>query len=274
MPALTFKGSRAELDAALASIPRKLAGKEPDATGAVVGLLRKMGAVLLGKIHEAALLKSAGGTDAMGVSWPALSGATLALRSVQTGARQMAKAKEKYRRLPDWARSLVREHAKRAAAAIVGEEKASRKHALKILEAQKKDGKVGGLRYRRMKQRLEQGLPAAQLRREAFMVSFAAILRRSGRLLAGLVPGSSESVIRVDNGRVTVGSSVPYQNFHDSKKPRRQKRGGGDRLPRRQIFPDDPGQLPDEWKSALRKTLLDGIRSGEFLRQLLGGKVS
>src|SRR5438105_8103086 len=100
MVKIIWTGTRAELDEALAHLGKVLTGQEPDPTGLVEDMQLRLGATLLSRIKDAYVTKSEGGTDEMGISWPALSPATLALRRKVTGGKTLAKLKALLPTLP------------------------------------------------------------------------------------------------------------------------------------------------------------------------------
>lgn len=100
------------------------------------------------------------------------------------------------------------------------------------------------------------------------------ILIRTRRLVNSFLPESPEGEIIAQPGSIGVRSAVPYFKYHNSAAPRKQKAdGSGPVLPRRQITPT-AGQMPDEWKKALKQEFLESLKRPEFWRMLLAGRVS
>lgn len=70
MAQIVFRGNRADLKAALRSLPGALSGTQPDPTGLATGVRREVGAAALELFREAYRAKSRGGPDEAGTRWP------------------------------------------------------------------------------------------------------------------------------------------------------------------------------------------------------------
>jgi phage gpG-like protein len=93
------------------------------------------------------------------------------------------------------------------------------------------------------------------------------ILIKTGAMMNSLTrKGASGSVFRPGPMRVEMGTSVPYAVYHQSDRPRKQKKGGGDRLPRRTMFRVTDTQRR-HWVRLIQAFIL---MSGQFERENLG----
>lgn len=82
---IQVRGNKAEIIKSLQRIPMMLSGKANDPNRLNQVHHVAYGRALLEKIHEAFLIKSAGGTDEMGYKWPPLKPETIAARPVAKG---------------------------------------------------------------------------------------------------------------------------------------------------------------------------------------------
>jgi hypothetical protein len=249
MPALTieWRGTREELFNRLRQLPAVLAGSVPDPNGAAEGLLRSVGLTLLGKIQEAYDQKSQGGTDAMGVKWPPLAAATLALRNKNAGPKALEKIRSDFAKLPRERQRQIKIHYARLRDLYQsgnGTGAAARKHARSLL-----------------------------LRMQRFI---SPVLRDTDIMFNSLSPriDSPDRILRLVPGAVSVGSNVRQFKYHQSRRPRKLKADGTPRLPRRQILPDDVTPIPDDWQRAVTDTVKDGLRGREFWQRFLGSQAT
>jgi len=285
MPTLRYHGTRQQLVDALNHLVAALAGHEHDHTGAAAQLTKVMARACLLKVQDAYKKKSEGGTDEMGIKWHPLAPATLLLRRTGGGANRLRQRHKQHGKESAARRALIKEHAKRLARVVKGVDAASLRTARFILERKRKLGQISDSQYK-SKSKLLGNLPAAN---EAHIyktllekdketlraASFATILRDTGRLYRSFTPSpaATEQIMTFGPGWFEVGSSVPYLGYHQGAGHRRQKKGGGPRLPRRQILPD-AGQIPESWYEAMQAAAADELAQPEFWRLLLGNKVS
>ncbi len=80
MATLRWRGTRAQLTAALRSLPAVLAGRAPDPHGLHAIFWGYVGNAVLGEIRGAYLTKATGGVGSDGIAWPDLALATLQKR--------------------------------------------------------------------------------------------------------------------------------------------------------------------------------------------------
>jgi len=282
MSTIRWSGEPGELEDRLAALPDALAGRIPDAGGAVAWLMVQVGLTLLGLLKEAYDTKSHGGTDAMGVKWPALAATTLALRTIGTGPKVLERLKEQLRTLGPEQRQQVSEHARKLARVLIHQDRAEKRQALRILERKHRAGTVTLPQYRAAKKRLEGKLTPDQAKKQVLAGAFALILRDKGGLFNSLSPvvGAPGQVLKTGPGWLEVGSNVQTQNglnllaLHNSDKPRVMAKNGKPKLPRRQVLPDSAAQVPAEWWQRINETFQRGIASREFLLKFLGPRAS
>lgn len=231
MATIRYRGSRQELMADMSRLPGILTGRLPDPGGVAKALMVAMGLVLLSRIKEAWVIKSRGGTDAMGIKWPPLAASTLQQRRVVRISEK--KLQDKLAKLSPDRRALVMAQAKQIAAA---------------------GGGVG---------------------KKAIAAALAEILRDTGIMLESLGPQVvADTILRTGPGWLEVGSNVHYFRFHNSDQPRRKNADGTDRLPRRQVLPDNVDQIPAAWIAEMGEAASKTMRTPEFWRLFLGAKVA
>lgn len=281
-----FRGTREELNAAVKRLLAVMAGKETDPTGRVDQMMTAVGLEVLGKIHDAYAEKSQGGMDQLGITWPPLSQVTLALRRKDSSTATVERAKSELKNLPLARRKLIGIQYSRlfklytAAKGQFSDRKSlmARKYARRLVELMKPYIAPG--RYKKLVGELSKTLPDPRARRLAIAGATALILRDTGRLLNSLSPQFSgpDRILRVAPGTVTVGSNVrtktgiPLLALHNSSAPRKLKKDGTPKLPRRQVLPDLQHPMPDSWKhdliGVLRKQLPDLLKA--LLQQAQG----
>ena len=274
---ITFRGTREELRARLALIAPVLAGRVPDTSNVAEGLLLRVGMTLLGKMQDAYVKKSEGGTDDMGIQWQPLSPVTLALRRKEAGARTVERLKAQFDQLPATRRTLITTHYERLkelyrANTPVGA--AAKKHAVALLELMQPF--ISETRYRKLKSELTGRRNGSRDERLALAGAYALILRDTGRMLASLSPqiNSPDRVLRVGAGAVTVGSNVDYFKYHQSDQPRRLKKDGTAKLPRRQILPDRAKPIPAAWWRDMKGAFARGLSAPDFWLRFLGERAA
>src|SRR5579859_5114220 len=78
MPPILYRGTVAQLRQTIRRAVALMAGREPDPTGLVEGLLLRVGTVALSFIKQAYTDKARGGIDEAGIQWQPLSPKTIA----------------------------------------------------------------------------------------------------------------------------------------------------------------------------------------------------
>jgi hypothetical protein len=264
MADLTFAGNRSQALAKVRELVGMLSGRVPD-KGIAEGLLTRMGMALLGDVQESFVVKSQGGIGADGIKWAPLSPTTLALRRKATSQKIADRLIKQFKSLPIARKILIKKNYQalyrlyRAEGMSDQRSLRARKYALRILELTKKSMAPG--RYSKLKAELSKDLPKDRAKRTAWVGAFALILRDTGRLLNSLSPqiASPDRILRVMPGAFSVGSNVSYFRYHQSDKPRRLKRDGSPKLPRRQILPDQGKPIPAPWWADIKESLAQGL---------------
>ncbi len=271
---IRYTGSRAELAKEFYRLSRCLTGKERDPSGAVDWLLIKVGLVLLGRIKEAYVVKSEGGTDEMGIKWPPLSPVTLALRRKVTGKKSVEKLQSKFKTLKAERAQQVLEQSAKLMAVMSGGNRKDKQHAMYLLEQKRKKGTISQTQYKQIRRVLDGKLTPQKIAETAFAGGFAQILRDTGELLNSFSPGLAESIVRTEPGVIIVGSKKKTATYHNSSLPRKLKKDGQPKLPRRQILPDDQHPVPAAWMAAMAKEFQRGIADPAFWRRFLGDRAA
>lgn len=276
-----WHGTKGELLARLHQFGGVFGGKLPDNSGSAAELLQAVGMTLLGEMQDAYEKKAEGGRDAMGIQWAPLAASTLALRRTTGGAAQAAKLRDMFGRLPDTRKRLVAVQYHRLLNLFKAEQRqsrsgaASRKTARRLLELIRPF--ISPTRYAQTQKRLIE-MHNGKAKQAAVLGAYALILRDTGRLFNSLSPqlnGGGDQVMQVGAGSVSVGSNVGYMKFHQSSAPRRMKKDGTPRLPRRQVLPDANTPVPEAWWRRMHETFgrgRRGLRSDQFWRRFLGDK--
>lgn len=246
---LTFRGTRAEAEAAIRDLPAALAGRVPDAYGLARSLQLRAGVALLSQVQQAFITKSRGGVGSDGISWAPLKPASIAARRTVKGERkslgitgeaprpsltpaQNEAWKKKFLATLRWARvDMDEKEAKIYAAKVAWSFVKSQgaKTVLEILGSRKVD-----------------------------------ILRDTGELLRSLTPGVADrpsgapgQVFRPELGRVVVGTNK--KTWHHKGIP--------GKLPARKLWPDGD-HIPDAWWVHINEAIQTGLM--EALPTLLG----
>jgi phage gpG-like protein len=180
----------------------------------------------LADFHDAFIIKSRGGMDAMGIQWPPLKKSTIAQRAVGPGdissssiiQERMKIVEQKYKKLVPIFMTAYPENRARRLARAAAERAAT--------EATQRT-KIEALGYRQVE-----------------------MLRDTGRLLNSIQPGvlgangdysgGEDQQFDLSTGRIVIGSNVIYANAHQDGVPERN-------LPARPFFPVYDGQIPNEW---------------------------
>lgn len=277
---IRWHGTKAELLARIRQFGGVFAGKIPDDGGSAAELLQAVGMTLLGEIQDAYEKKAEGGRDAMGIQWAPLAASTLALRRTAGGAGQAAKLRQMFARLPDTRKRLVAVQYHRLLNLYKAEQRqsrsgaASRATARRLLELIRPF--ISPTRYAQTQKRLVE-LHNGKAKQAAVLGAYSLILRDTGRLFNSLSPqlnGGGDGVLAAAPGAVSIGSNVDYLRYHQSSAPRRMKKDGTPRLPRRQVLPDAATPIPEEWWRRMHETFGRGLRSEQFWRWFLGDKAS
>lgn len=236
--------SRQDVHAALAKLPGLLSGKLPDPSGIVQDTLRQLGEEALNRIHGAFLHKSRGGVDEAGISWAPLSPGTVAYKKQHAGLVRK-KQGERPRGL------LTEKQDARWRSIFAGKVRSLQGQGIPYEDAA---GNAAALAWHILK------LEGAKTLLEVFGGRSVNVLVESGDLAESLEPGSGSQhqVFKVEDGKVSVGSDLPYAMAHHKGMPSKN-------LPARRLWPD--GDVPASWQEAFRKIIEQGI--GDLIRWLL-----
>lgn len=190
MPALIFRGTRAELAQLLHTIPGVLAGRTPHAADLARSLQLRMGNAYLGQLQQDFLVKSKGGMGRDGIKWAPLSPVTIAQRR-QSPADKAAYDREYKKHLEILkAKGFPAAEARKKAAQVARGEYA------RYLAARTVDI---GRDTNRMFQSLAAGFDANP-------------------------PTSSDTTVRYTSGALLIGSNVPYLYYFHGGTPRQPAR--------------------------------------------------
>jgi hypothetical protein len=236
-----YRGSTADLNAALAALPSVIAGVGADPAGVGESLCKRMGVALLSQIQQAFVVKARGGVGSDGIAWKPLKRATIAARrttakekkSLGVGGKRvrglLTPAQDKL-----WRRVFAGQKARMDLRGIPGSAAIAAKMAWAAVKAAGGRTKLDVLGGRKVE-----------------------ILRDSGRLLRSFAPGvedrpsgAAEQVFAVAPGRVTVGTNVPYAARQHADRP---------------FWPD---AMPEPWARAVFDALSSGLM--KVLGQYLG----
>lgn len=269
--------TRDELRSRLARLPAVLAGREPDATGAVRGVLLAVGAAVLLKVQDNYQVQAQGGAGTLGTGpWEPLSAVTLALRRKDPAQKVVDKLRAEIGKLPAYRQRLVAVQFNRAYRLYRADElgdvsaRRARLRARKILERMRPS--ISATRYKQLAGELARDQKVSRAVRLAVAAAHAEILRDTGRLFNSLSPslrGEGDNVLRTEPGVVVVGTNVDYAKYHQSGRPRKLRKDGRPVLPRRQFLPDAARPMPPEWREAALGALRSGLASADFWRTYL-----
>lgn len=249
---IVFEGDRQELKDRAYQLLGMLTGDVPDTHGIAKGFFLSIGVAALGDIFDAFIVKSRGGTDAMGIQWPPLQKKTIAY------GRRAGKGDPSLPRVSPYRPSLTRKQNDRWKAIFVallnryqasmGEEEAKRRAAATAWSILKSEG--------------------AKTKLELLGNRQVEILRDTGILLNSLTPGiytggsytpaDQNQFIEFNAGKVVIGTNVKYAATHNYGDESRN-------ITRRQFFPDDGDQVPEEWWQNWLDTALDAVEQSSFL---------
>lgn len=249
MAAITFQGSRADLVAAFRRVVDILAGKAPDAAGVASGVLSAVGFAALSDIKTGFVAKARGGTDEMGVKWPKLSREYLAYgrrfgRGEQTALKKAAGLGRANSRAPGGNKGLLTAGQLKEWRRIFAYWANRFSLSMDLASAKSRAAQIAWSQLK------AQG---AHTKLEVFGSRQVEILRDTGVLLNSLSPGvltdsgyskpsgegGDQQIFQLGQGKVIVGTEVPYAGIHNFGKP--------GKMPRRQFLPDDESQIPDAW---------------------------
>jgi hypothetical protein len=237
MTTTAFSGTRDDLLAMVRRLPAVLAGREADALGIARGLQLRLAVALLSRVQQAFVAKARGGVGDDGVKWAPLKRSTIAHRRTTAGERKAAGAGGKR------TRGLLTAAQDRRWKQVFGS---------RLAQMLARGMGLGAAKARAAQ------IAWAVLKGEGALTKLAAfggrqveIGRDTGRMFRSLSPGTEdrpsgapEQVLRVEPGRVTVGTNVPYAApFHK----------------RRPLWRTD-GTLPEAWANYLVGAYARGLQ--------------
>lgn len=233
---VTFHGSRADVEAIVARLPAILAGTDPVAADQVEQILLRGGVALLSKIQQAFIVKSRGGTDEAGISWPPLKRATIAGRRITTAEKRATGVTGRRERglLTPAENRRWRKYYATALAWL----------RLSLPEGEAK-ARAAQIAWTKLKKE------GAVTRLALFGGRQVDMLRDTGELFRSLSPGvgaDAGQILDGKPGRIIVGTN---------KKPWHHA-GIPGKLPSRPFWPVD-GTLPESWWDAVRDAIGRGL---------------
>lgn len=238
-----FRGTSAEARAMLRELPAVLSGRAPDRYGVADGILLRGAVALLSQIKQAFLVKTRGGTDAAGITWPPLSPATIAARRTTAAERKRLGIRQGRTRP-----TLTDAQDKRWRGIYASRLAQLRARGMSEGEAA---GRAAAAAWSILKQ------AGAKTKLELLGSRDVDILRDTSRLFRSLSPGIEDApaaqpdqILAAGPGRLTVGTKTPYAAAHH--------RGIPGRLPRRALWPAD-GKMPPAWNAAVAGALARGM---------------
>lgn len=221
------RASRASIRQALFAIPQEAsAGRSSDA------LMTRVGMVILGRIKQAFIAKSRGGTDESGDRWAPLSPKTITYsKTRRRGRTKTEKGRGSY---PSQALNAKQQSRwwdvyRRGLAMYKGDKGHAAARAWFVLKAE-----------------------GAQTLLDKYGSQQVEILRDTGLLLNSLSPGvvSSEQIFRIGQGEVVIGTNRKGAAAHHYGIP--------GRLPQRRLWPE-PSKWPSTWWRDVSEQLLAGL---------------
>lgn len=218
MPTLQSRSSRAELRRTIASIPQELSS---GATG-VQDILRRCGQLVLDKIRDAFLVKSAGGTDEAGERWVPLKPTTIAYSRSGRNTRERNRSQRPSQGLTNKQQKEWWDLYRQGLAIYRGDKASAAKRAWGI-----------------MKQR---GVKTLISKYGAQRVD---ILYNTGTLFNSITSHVTST------GNIVVSSKHPTAAVHHNGS---QSRG----IPQRRLWPD-PANWPSSWWSDIIREVRDGV---------------
>lgn len=270
--------SRSQVIEGIRRLPSVLSGAMPDPSGAIRGLQEAMALTLLGKVQDNYLIQAQGGSGELGTGpWEPLAPTTLVLRRKDSSAKVIARLEKDLAKLPAYRQRLVRAQYLRAVqvyrADAIGSMsgRQARRAARGILERMKRH--ITPARYKKLKSELQEQTRGDRAYRLAMAAAHAEILRDTDRGFNSLSPTykGPDQVLKHEPGAFTIGTNVQYMAYHQSDQPRKLRKDGKPRLPRRQFLPDMATPIPAPWWKAMTDTLGQGLASGVFWKLYLSG---
>lgn len=208
-------------------------------------LLTRCGLVLLGRIKQAFVIKSRGGTDDAGERWAPLSPKTIAYSKTRSrGKGGRTRTERKRDTMPSQALNNKQQKRwwdlyRQGLAIFKGDKASAAKRAWAIL---KNEG--------------------AQTLLQKYGNRNVEILRDTGLLLNSLSPGvtSAEQIFKVGNGEVIVGTNRKGASDHHNGIP--------GRLPQRRLWPE-----PSKWPASWWRDITEEVKAGliDLTVQLMKG---
>ena len=244
MRKIFIHGRREDIRRKALALAAVLSGRLADPTGIAKGFLLAVGFAVLSDVKDAFLVKSRGGTDEMGVTWPPLQPETIARRRVgPRDIKQSETIKKRQSIVRNLRRKRVKELTDRFSLSLPLEQAKQRAREIADSSSEKTS------RQRQATQSTGLNKVATLGGRQVDM------LRDTGVLLNSLSPGTigpsdtyqrpsgdggANQVFDLKENSITVGTNVPYaatHNFGDAER----------NIPRRQFLPDDANQVPQVW---------------------------
>lgn len=224
------QASRGAVRQAVLRIPQEMRGGTPAAQATLV----RVGMVVLGRIKQAYVTKSRGGTDEAGDRWEPLKPATIAYSRTRSRGRGGRTQGERDRPSRP-SRALNTRQQQRWWDVY--------RQGLVIYDGDK--GRAAARAWLILK---EEG---AVTLFDKYGSRTVEILRDTGVLFNSLSPGLAPgSVFRPGPGEVIIGTNVPYAAAHHHGVP--------GRLPQRRLWPE-PGRWPVTWWADITAEARDGI---------------
>jgi len=247
---ISVRATEAEVTAAIAGLPRMLAGTNADVGGVARGLQLRIGVTLLSQIQQAFIAKARGGVGSDGIKWKPMKPASIAARRI-TGAEKKAAGVAGKR-----TRGLLTPAQDKRWRMLF----ATRKAWLmaKGMGAGEASGVAAAVAWKTLKSE------GAQTRLSVFGNRTVEMVRDTGKIFRSLSPGvedrpykgkdSDQQVFEVPTGKVIVGTRVPYASRQHAMRP---------------FWPE---RIPAVWWDAIKKSLARGLAL--VMRQYLSGRAS
>lgn len=211
--AISYRGNKRALLNSLRRLPSILAGSSGDNFGIGRAFMLHLAHGMFERIHDAYLIKAAGGTDELGQKWKPLAQSTIEARPLSKAERKTFKIRASGLR-----KSLTAAQDRQwkgvyattfnRMVAYIGIDAAKERAAKMAWAVVKKAG--------------------AKTRSEKLINRVVLIMILSERLLKSLTPGTitedsyqkpREQILRVGKGSVTLGTSVPYAGPQHEARP-------------------------------------------------------
>jgi len=241
---IVYRGSAAQLRSQALQLAAVLSGGQADSTGIARAFLLAIGYAALSDIKQAFVIKSRGGTDAMGVKWPPLQPETIANRRVGPGDLQNQHVKAWTQARDAALKAIQREFARQEGELferflLSMDAQAARRRAKQIAAYRATEAtgltKVQALGYRYVEILRDTGVLLNSLT--------PGVLTGAGVSLAYSPPtgeGGADQIFDIGPGLLTLGSKVAYAESHQTGVPERN-------LPQRKFLPEEQDAIPDSW---------------------------